>query len=197
MSQSALLLRRGRWLEYLTIAWNAIEGLIAVGSGVVAGSVALVGFGFDSFIEVFAATVVLWHLRGVSEEREQRALRLIAVSFFALAVYIVIASGRELLTEARPAESMVGIVLAAVSLAVMPALAILKRRTGRQLVNAALIADSAETLLCSYLSATLLAGLLLNSAFGWWWADPAAALVIAFQAAREGREAWYGDHEHA
>jgi divalent metal cation (Fe/Co/Zn/Cd) transporter len=188
--------RRGRRLEYLTISWNVMEGLVAVGSGLVAGSVALVGFGFDSFIEVFAAVVVLWQLRGVSETKERRALKLISLSFFVLAAYIVVESGRDLLTEAKPEQSTVGIVLAVLSLIVMPLLAIAKRRTGQQLSNAALVADSAETWLCSYLSLSLLVGLGLHSLFGWWWADPVAALVIAALAVREGWEAWQGEHDH-
>ena len=186
------LQQRARRLEYLTIAWNTIECLVAVGAGVVAGSIALVGFGLDSLVEVFAGFVVLWRLRRDDESRERRALRLIALSFFALAAYVAAESVRDLLVGAEAAESAVGIGLAVVSLLVMPALAMAKRRTGQRLEDRVVVADSAETLLCSYLSAVLLAGLLL-ARFGLWWADPLAALVIAGLALREGREAWRGE----
>lgn len=189
----AALVRRGRLLAGLTIGWNAIEGVIAVGAGISASSLALVGFGLDSFIEVFAGAVVLWHLRGLSDEREQRALRLIAASFFFLAAYVTIEAVRDLIMGEEAGESALGAGLAAVSLLVMPALAWGKRRTGQALGDAVVVADSAETALCSYLSAVLLAGLLLNATVGWWWADPLAALVIAGLAVREGREAWWGD----
>jgi divalent metal cation (Fe/Co/Zn/Cd) transporter len=185
--------RRARLLAWLTIAWNTIEGVVAVAAGLAAGSLALVGFGLDSGVEVFAGVVVLWHLGGVSEERERRALRLIAVSFFALAAYVVAEAARDLAAGREAGESTVGIVLAAVSLMVMPALAWVKRRTGRRLGDRVVVADSTETALCSYLSAILLAGLALNAAVGWWWADPLAALGIAALAAREGREAWRGE----
>jgi divalent metal cation (Fe/Co/Zn/Cd) transporter len=187
------LRRRGRLLAGATIAWNAVEGVIAVAAGIGAGSLALVGFGLDSFIEVFAGGVVLWHLGGGTEDREQRALRLIAVSFFVLAAYVVAEAARDLLAGEEAGESPVGIALAAVSLAVMPALAWAKRRTGRALGDTVIAADATETALCSYLSAILLAGLVLNATVGWWWADPLAALAIAALALREGREAWQGD----
>ncbi len=187
------LQRRGRLLAWSTIGWNAIEGAVAIGAGVSASSLALVGFGLDSFVEVFAATVVLWQLRGGPEEREERALRLIAVSFFLLAAYVVTEAARDLISGQEAGESPLGIGLAAVSLAVMPALAWAKRRTGQALGNAVLVADSTETALCAYLSAILLVGLLLNATIGWWWADPLAALVIAGLAVREGRETWRGD----
>ncbi len=193
----AVLRRRALRLEYATIAWNVIEAVVAVAAGLAAGSIALVGFGLDSTIEVFAASVVVWELRGVehgSEERERRALRLIAVSFFVLTAYVTAEAARDLAGFGGEAgESTVGIVLAAISLAVMPALAWGKRRTGRALGSATVLADSAETFLCSYLSAILLAGLVLNATVGWWWADPLAALGIAWLAFREGREAWEGD----
>jgi divalent metal cation (Fe/Co/Zn/Cd) transporter len=186
------LRRRARWLAYVTIGWNSIECVVAVTAGVLAGSIALVGFGLDSLVEVFAGVVVLWRLRGDDQERERRALRLIALSFFALAAYVVAESTRDLLAGAEAEESVVGIVLAVVSLLVMPALAVAKRRTGRAMDDPVVVADSSETLLCSYLSAVLLAGLLL-SGWGLWWADPLAALVIAGLAVREGREAWRGE----
>jgi divalent metal cation (Fe/Co/Zn/Cd) transporter len=184
------LLRRGLRLEHLTISWNLIEAVVAIGFGIAAASIALMGFGFDSVIEVFAASVVIWELRGVGEERERRALRLIAISFFVLAAYVGIEAVRDLLIRAEPRESMPGIALAALSLVVMPLLAIAKRRTGVAMGSAPLIADAAETMLCSLLSLILLVGLLLNATVGWWWADPVAALAIAALALREGVDAW-------
>lgn len=188
--QNQVLRRRGLILEYLTIAWNVVEAVVAVSAGIVSGSIALVAFGFDSVIEVFAATVVVWDLRGGPMSRERRALRLIAISFFVLAVYVVVESGRDLAAGTEAGESLVGIALAAVSLLLMPALGVAKRRTGRRLGSRTLVADAAETLLCASLAAVLLIGLGLNALFGWWWADPVAAIVIAGWAVREGREAW-------
>jgi divalent metal cation (Fe/Co/Zn/Cd) transporter len=182
--------RRGLRLEYLTVAWNVIEAIVAVAAGLVARSIALIGFGLDSTVEIFAACVVIWQLRGVREEREQRALRLIALSFYALAAYVVLQATRDLAIGAEAGESVVGIGLAVASLIAMPVLGVAKRRTGQRLDNPTLIADSAETLLCAYLSAILLAGLVLNATVGWSSADPIAALGIAGLAVREGREAW-------
>jgi divalent metal cation (Fe/Co/Zn/Cd) transporter len=178
----------------LTIGWNVIEAVVAVAAGIAASSIALIGFGLDSLIEVFAASVVVWQLQGVSEQRERRALLLIALSFFVLAGYVVVEAVRDLIVGAEAEESVVGIVLAAVSLVVMPALAIAKRRTAKRMNSATLLADSTATLLCSYLSAILLAGLVLNAAVGWWWADSLAAIGIAFLAVREGMEIWRGEH---
>jgi divalent metal cation (Fe/Co/Zn/Cd) transporter len=194
------LRRRGLLLEYLTIGWNVVEAAVAVGAGIAAGSIALVGFGFDSTIEVVAASVVVWQFRaelrgGVDEERERRALRVIAVTFFVLAAYVTVEAIRDLVVSAEPEPSTVGIVLAAVSLAVMPTLGWLKRSTGRRLGSRTLVADAAETFLCAWLSAILLVGLVLNATVGWWWADPVAALGIAVLAAREGLEAWRGDDD--
>lgn len=190
------LVRRALWLEYLTISWNVIEAVVAVGAGVVAGSIALVGFGFDSSIEAFAASVVVWQLRGrSSRERERRALRMIAFTFFVLAGYVIIESVRDLVVNEEAQVSRVGIGLAIVSLIVMPTLGWFKRKTGRELGSRVLIADSAETFLCAWLSGILLVGLLLNAAVGWWWADPLAALGIAWLALREGREAWIGEDD--
>jgi len=180
-------------LAWVTIGWNAVEGVIAVGAGIAAGSLALVGFGLDSFIEVFAGGVVLWQLRGVAEERERWALRLIALTFFVLAGYVVVEGVRDLLTGDEAGESTVGIFLAGVSLVVMPLLAWAKLCTGRELGNPVILADSTETALCAYLSAILLGGLVLNAAWGWWWADTLAAFGIAALAVREGREAWRGE----
>jgi divalent metal cation (Fe/Co/Zn/Cd) transporter len=191
------LRRRGLLLEYATIGWNLLEAIVAVWAGIAARSIALIGFGLDSLIEVFAASVVVWELRGENEDRQAKALRLIAISFFVLAVYVSIEAVRDLFIQSEAAQSTVGIILAAVSLLVMPLLAIAKRQTGRQLDSPTLLADAMETLLCSYLSAILLVGLLLNATIGWWWADPLAALGIAYLAVREGREAWRGDqHQH-
>ena len=180
-------------MAWATIGWNVAEGVIAIAAGTAAGSLALVGFGLDSFVEVFAGSVVLWQLRGVPEERERRALRLIAVSFYALAGYVVLEAVRDLLAGNEAEDSAIGIALASVSLLVMPLLAVAKRRVGRRLGNPVIVADSTETALCAYLSAILLAGLILNATLGWWWADTVAALGIAFLAVREGREAWRGD----
>jgi divalent metal cation (Fe/Co/Zn/Cd) transporter len=188
------LRRRARWLAYGTIAWNSVECVVAVSAGIAAGSIALVGFGLDSLVEVFASFVVLWRLRGDEENRERRALRLIAVSFFALATYVMAEAIRDLIVGAESEESIVGIVLAAVSLIVMPGLAFAKRRTGRRLSDSVVLADSAETLLCSYLSVVLLIGLVLADV-GLWWADPLAAIVIAGLAVREGWEAWQGQDD--
>ena len=190
------LTRRALWLAYATVAWNVVEAVVAVAAGLAADSIALLGFGFDSSIEVFAAFVVIWRLRGAGEDREDRALKLIAVSFFVLAAYVAGQSVYDLATTSRPDTSTVGIVLTALSLVVMPALAWGKRRVGRAMGSAVVLADSVETLLCAYLSAIVLAGLALNAWFGWWWADPVAAIGVAWLAFREGREAWEGEEHH-
>lgn len=186
------LVTRARWLAYATIAWNAVEAVVAIAAGAVAGSIALIGFGFDSSIETFSAAVVVWRLRGVGPDREQRALRLIAVTFFVLAAYVTAQSVYDIAARQAPDPSLVGIVLTAVSLVVMPALAVAKRRVGERMGSRTVLADAAETFLCAYLSAVVLAGLALNAAFGLWWADPVAALFVAYLAVREGREAWEG-----
>lgn len=192
-SRRGALERRARWLARATIAYNLAEGAVAIAAGVAAGSIALISFGGDSLVECLSAVVILWQFRGVAEDRERRALRLIGLAFFALAAYVTVESLRALATGAEADPSPVGIALAAVSLAVMPLLSWLKRRTGRELGSRAVVADSVQTLLCTYLSAALLGGLLLNALWGWWWADPVAALVVAAVAAREGREAWRGE----
>jgi divalent metal cation (Fe/Co/Zn/Cd) transporter len=193
MAQAALT-RRALRLEYLTIGWNAAEAAVALAAGLAAGSIALVGFGLDSVIEVFAASVVVWQMRGtVTRERDRQALRLIALSFYVLAAYVAAAALRDLVGGATPSESKVGIVMAILSLVFMQWLARLKRRTGEEMHSHTLVADSGETALCAYLSAILLAGLVLNATVGWSWADPVAALGIAVLALREGREAWRGD----
>lgn len=194
---TARLVRRALRLEYFTITWNVIEGMVAIGAGIAAGSIALVGFGFDSSIEGFAASVVVWQLRGAQdEEREHRALRLIAVTFFILAGYVVFESVRDLVTNSEPETSAIGIAVAIVSLIVMPTLGFAKKRVAEQMGSQVMRADAAETFLCAWLSVILLAGLVLNATVGWWWADPLAALGIAALAIREGSEAWKGeDHD--
>ena len=191
----ARLRRRGFWLEYASMAWMTAEAAVAVTAGVLASSIALVGFGLDSVIEFFAAAIVVWQLRGEEEgqERETRAVRLIGVTFFALALYLAVEGIRDLATKARPGQSAAGLAVAGAALVVMPALAVAKRRTGRALGNRTLIADSAETAFCAFTSAATLLGVGLSSWLGWWWADPAAALVIAALAVKEGFEAWKDD----
>jgi divalent metal cation (Fe/Co/Zn/Cd) transporter len=190
----AQLNRRSLYLAYATAGYNLIEGLVAVAAGAAAASTALLGFGLDSFVEVSSALVVIWQFRSsVPEARERLALRGIAVSFFALAAWITVDAVRALLGAERPDASPVGIAIAALSVVVMPLLVWVKRRTGRELGSATVVADSMQTMLCTYLSVIVLAGLLLNALFGWWWADPGAALVIAAVAVREGIQAWRGE----
>jgi divalent metal cation (Fe/Co/Zn/Cd) transporter len=185
--------RRARRLAWSTVAWNVIEAIVAIAAGAVASSIALVGFGLDSTVEVFSALVILWQFRGVPHEREAQARKLIAVSFFALAAYVTAQAFVDLVAQHEPDSSSVGIALAVASLLVMPALAMTKRDTGRRLHSHAVLADGNQTKLCAYLSAILLGGLVLNATMGWWWADPVAALGIAALAFNEGREAWRGD----
>ena len=184
-----------RWLVAATISYNIVEAIIAISAGTVASSTALIGFGLDSVIEVASAAAVAWQFSGKNPEaRERTALKVIAVSFFALAAYIVVESVRSLFGVEAAEHSTVGIILAAVSLVVMPFLSYAQRRAGRELGSASAVADSKQTLLCTYLSGVLLLGLLLNSLLGWAWADPMVALVIAGVASKEGREAWRGQH---
>ncbi|WP_051174043.1 cation transporter [Amycolatopsis orientalis] len=191
----ALLSRRVRLLVAATITYNVIEAIVAISAGSIASSTALIGFGLDSVIEVASATAVAWQFSGKDPEaRERTALKVIAVSFFALAAYVTVESVRSLFGADAAEHSTVGIVLAAVSLLVMPFLSYAQRRAGRELGSASAVADSKQTLLCTYLSGVLLVGLLLNSLFGWYWADPLVALVIAAVAVKEGREAWRGEH---
>ncbi|MGW5641984.1 cation transporter [Saccharopolyspora sp. NPDC003752] len=191
----AVLARRVRWLVAATITYNVIEAIVAISAGTAASSTALIGFGLDSVIEVASAAAVAWQFSGSDPEaRERAALKVIAVSFFALAAYVSVESVRTLLGADSADHSTVGIVLAALSLLVMPFLSAAQRRAGRELGSASAVADSKQTLLCTYLSGVLLLGLLLNSLFGWSWADPVVALVIAAVAVKEGREAWRGHH---
>jgi divalent metal cation (Fe/Co/Zn/Cd) transporter len=185
---------RIRWVVAATISYNVIEAIIALAAGVAASSTALIAFGLDSIVEVLSAAAVAWQFSARDPEaRERVALRVIAFSFFALAVYIIVDAGLSFFGPREAEHSPVGIVLAAVSLVVMPALSWFERRTGRELGSATAIADSKQTLLCAYLSGALLIGLLLNTLFGWAWADSIAALVIAGWAIKEGIEAWRGD----
>ena len=186
--------RRAQLLAGASVAYNAVEAAIAITAGLVAGSVALVGFGLDSIVEVSSGLIILWQFRHkMPEARERQALRLMAFSFFALAAYVASDSVRALLGDHDPDPSPVGIALAAVSLVVMPFLSWWQRRTGRALGSNAVVADSIQTLLCTYLSAVLLVGLVLNATLGWSWADPIAGLIIAAVAVREGLEAWRGE----
>ncbi|GAB2742287.1 cation transporter [Streptomyces bullii] len=190
------LTRRIRLLVAATISYNVIEAAVALTAGTRASSTALVGFGLDSVIEVSSAAAVAWQFsardHAVRQARERTTLRLIALSFFALAAYVTADAVRALAGAGEADRSLTGIVLAALSLAVMPFLSAAQRKAGRQLGSASAVADSQQTLLCTYLSAVLLAGLLLNATLGWAWADPIAALVIAAVAVKEGRDAWQG-----
>jgi len=189
-----VLARRIRLLVAATIGYNIIEAVVAISAGTAANSTALIGFGLDSVIEVSSAAAVAWQFAGSDPEaREKTALRIIAISFFALAGYVTVESVRALLGSGEAGHSTVGLGLAVLSLAIMPGLSYAQRRAGRELGSRTAVADSKQTLLCTYLSAVLLVGLGLNSLFGWSWADPIAALVIAAVAVKEGRDAWRGD----
>jgi divalent metal cation (Fe/Co/Zn/Cd) transporter len=178
--------RRAMWLEYLTVGWNIVEAVVAIGAGIIAGSVALIGFGADSAIEVVSAVGLLWRLHkagphsAVGEESaaEQRALYVVAMTFFLLALYITWEAGKSFLSREVPLTSPVGIILAVLSLIVMPALALVKQRVGKEMGSRALIADSRETWVCSYLSLSLLLGVGAYEVLGWWWADPVGALAM-------------------
>ncbi|MDD7934813.1 cation transporter [Actinomycetospora straminea] len=191
----SVLTRRVRLLVAATITYNVIEAIVAVTAGTVASSAALIGFGLDSMIEVASAAAVAWQFSGRDPEtRERVALRIIAFSFFALAAYVTVESVRTLFGASEAEPSTVGIVLAAVSLAIMPFLSYAQRRAGRELGSNSAVADSKQTLLCTYLSGVLLVGLVLNATLAWSWADPVVALVIAAVAVKEGRTAWRGQH---
>jgi divalent metal cation (Fe/Co/Zn/Cd) transporter len=187
------LVRRSLFLNYSTLAYNSLEGLVAIAAGLTAGSIALVGFGLDSLIEVSASLAALWRLYRDNDERHRAraelvTLRIIGALFLALAVYVAVDATQALYTGTAPDESIVGIVLATLSLGVMPLLAQAKGRVARALGSGALVAEARQTIFCTYLSAILLAGLLLNAAVGWWWADPIAALVMVPFIAKEGFE---------
>jgi divalent metal cation (Fe/Co/Zn/Cd) transporter len=190
----AVLRRRIRLLVAATITYNVIEAVVAITAGTLASSTALIGFGLDSVVEVASAAAVAWQFAAADPHRREKVtLRLIAASFFALAAYVTVESIRALAGGAEAEHSAVGIGLAALSLLVMPILSHAQRRAGREFGSASAVADSKQTLLCTYLSAVLLVGLVANATLGWWWADPLAALVIAAVAVKEGREAWRGD----
>ncbi|MET9553691.1 cation transporter [Streptomyces sp. NPDC006645] len=192
-----VLTRRIRLLVAATIVYNVIEAVVALTAGTLASSTALIGFGLDSVVEVSSAAAVAWQFsardHAVREAREKRTLRIIAVSFFALAAYVSVDAVRALAGGGEADSSVPGIVLASLSLAIMPFLSAAQRRAGRELGSASAVADSKQTLLCTYLSAVLLLGLVANATLGWSWADPVAALVIAAVAIKEGRQAWRGE----
>jgi divalent metal cation (Fe/Co/Zn/Cd) transporter len=188
---------RGRRLEYFTIAWNTLEGLVAVAAGVAARSISLVGFGIDSFIEVASGATLLWRMSVDADvesrdRNEKLSLRIVGLCFIALAVYITYEAVSDLLTKTSPEHSLPGVILACVSLVVMPRLSRAKRKVGRAMRSAAMHADAKQTEFCTYLSAILLGGLLLNAFWGWWWADPTAALIMSPIIAREGVEGLRG-----
>ena len=194
VTRREVLQRRIRRVVALTIAYNVVEAVVALAAGRVASSSALIAFGLDSVVEVLSAAAVAWQFAAPDPEaRERTALRLIAVSFFGLALVVTVDSVRTLVGASSPEPSTVGIVLAAVSLVIMPVFSWFERRTGRELGSSSAVADSKQTLICAYLSAVLLVGLVLSNALGWAWADPVAALAIAGFAVREGLEAWRGD----
>src|SRR5271169_2190970 len=187
----ATLVQRGRRLEYFTLAWNTLEGIVAVAAGAIAGSISLVGFGIDSFIEVTSGAALLWRMSVDDdvhrrERNEKLALRIVGACFLALAAYIAYESVRDLVQRNAPERSVAGIVLACASLAVMPLLSRAKRKVGNAMGSAAMHADAKQADFCTYLSAILLAGLLLNALFGWWWADPVAGLIMVPIIAKEG-----------
>jgi divalent metal cation (Fe/Co/Zn/Cd) transporter len=191
-------IQRGIHLEYLTIAWNVFEGLVAVASGAVAGSIALIAFGIDSFIETSSGGVLLWRLRAErsgqdAQQVERRALKMVGISFMLLAAYIAFESIKTLVQRETPERSIVGIAITILSLIVMPWLARQKRKAAGSLKSAALKADSRQTSLCAYLSAITLGGLLLNALLGWWWADPIAGLAMIPIVLKEGSEAFRGE----
>ena len=188
------LYKKGLWLEYFTVGYNILEGLVSIGSGIVAGSIALVGFGLDSFIESLSGVVLIWRLKNHSDDEEketkleQRAVKFVAYSFFILAVYVAYEAIKKLYFREMPEDSLVGIIIAILSIVIMPTLARQKRQTGEKIGSRALIADSRETVACLFLTVTLLVGLLLNYFLGWWWTDPIASLVIVWFLVNEGRE---------
>jgi divalent metal cation (Fe/Co/Zn/Cd) transporter len=194
VDRRAVLRRRIRLLVAATIAYNVVEAIVAITAGTIASSIALIGFGLDSVIEVSSAAAVAWQFAGPDHERREKvALRVIAVSFFALAAYVTVEALRTLVGGHQPEHSSVGIALVSISIVVMPFLSWAQRRAGRELGSASAVADSKQTLLCTYLSAAVLLGLVLNAALGWWWADPVVALGLAAVAVREGREALRGE----
>jgi divalent metal cation (Fe/Co/Zn/Cd) transporter len=190
MSDADRLLRQGLLLEYVTLGWNIVGSAIVIATAVAAHSVALAGFGLDSLIEIGASTIVVWQLKGAAQNRERRALRVIAASFVALAIYVLGQSTRTLLLELHPDSSRVGIAWLALTFAAMVALATGKGRVGAKLNNSVLKAEARVTMVDALLAGSVLIGIVLNAALGWWWADPVSGLVIVFYGIKEGRHAW-------
>jgi len=190
------LASRARWLSWASLGYMAIEGIVAVAAGVVAGSIALIGFGLDSAIEGFASVIIVWRFTGsrtLSHAAEERAQKLVAIQFFVLAPYVAFESARALINAEHPEASIVGIVLAASSVILMPLLGRAKQKIGRRMGSSATASEGKQNMLCAYLAAALLIGLLGNALLGAWWLDPVVGLFIAYVAVREGREAWRGD----
>ncbi len=190
------LARRARWLSWASLGYMALEGAVAIIAGIVAGSIALIGFGIDSMIEGFASVVIIWRFTGartLSEAAERKAQKLVAIQFFVLAPYVAVEATRSLVNGDRPEESVVGIALAASSVVLMPLLGRTKQKIGSRMDSSATASEGKQNLLCAYLAAALLVGLLGNALFGAWWLDPVVALFIAYVAVKEGREAWRGD----
>jgi divalent metal cation (Fe/Co/Zn/Cd) transporter len=190
------LRRRARLLAWIGVGWHVVEFGVAVGAGIAAGSIALIAFGADSLVEAAAGLVVVWLFTGKrigSPAAERQAQQLIAASFFVIAIYVAVESVRAIVTASEPETSWIGIGLAAFTAPTMPLLALLKRRVGRSLGSSATVKEGAQSMLCAYMSIALLVGLLANALAGWWWADPAAALVIAGLAVNEGRASWRGE----
>lgn len=186
--------RRAQMLAGTSVIYNAIEAVFAIGAGVAASSIALIGFGLDSIVELSSGLIIVWQFRHkVPEQRERQALRMLALSFFALAAYVSFEAVRTLLLREIAETSKMGIAVATLSLIIMPFLSVAQRRTGKRLGSKTVVADSKQTLLCTYLSAVLLLGLILNATLGWWWADPLVGLIVAGLAIYEGREAWNGE----
>jgi len=181
-----LLLGRALWLEYMTLAWNVVSAIAVTLAALAAHSVALAGFGLDSLIEILASLTVVWQLKGVSQRREQRALRIIGLALFAVAIYIAAQSVHVLMAGARPAASLLGIIWLSLTVAAMLLLAFAKRRIGRQLSNPVLLSEANVTLIDAYLAMAILVGIVLNATAGLWWADPISALVIVYYGVREG-----------
>jgi divalent metal cation (Fe/Co/Zn/Cd) transporter len=187
------LIKRGKLLEYFTIGWNLLEAVVAIGSGLIAGSIALVGFGIDSLIESLSGSILLWRLADESDDREKLAVRLVGASFLILAAYVTFDAVKSLIYQETPETSYVGIGLAVVSILIMPLLARAKKDVGVKLGSRAMVSDSKQTNICAYLSVILLAGLILNALFGWWWADPVAALIMIPIIVKEGIEGLRGE----